>query len=362
MRRLMLAVVLAVATALWMSRVWAPEPLEERLVGVQLDAVMPQQADFLAGEPFAIRQLLLHYVLLGEVLATKARLAIVRHGEMARGVLLAHGEEPEFQAVLLEHGEQVVPPIHFFTDNELPSLTFYQRAGEAAQALRQRMAGQEVLPPLPLTEPERGRFAIRFIAEDGHDFLGQFELDREGEVVRVQTERVTEGVADFFTSGIRGLETRMRQGEALRPVDAAWAAVDVAIGVSALKLLRIGRGAAAARTAGAAEPAAMTLGSTLLRGSRLGARAARVGAPVALAYIVVKHPSLLNAAFGHLAEVLGRPVWLVQTLGWGLVLLPLFMLMQWLLRPLAVLFAGCGALLRWCDRGLSGGTRARMTY
>lgn len=362
MRRLIVALVLAFAAALWISRAWAPEPLEERLVAVQLAAVMPQQAEVLRQEPFGIQQILLEFAQTDEVLATKARLALLRHGDMSRGVLLAHAAEPEFRAVLREYGEQVIPPIHFFTHNDLPSLAFYKRAGEATEALRQRWGGQEVSPSLPLTEADRGRFAIRFIESDGHGFLGQFVIAEDGSVARVQTERVTEGVVDFFTSGIRGLETRMRQGETVRASDAGWAAVDVAIGVSALKLLRMGRGAAATRSVATAQPATAALGSTLLRGSRIGLQVARIGGPVAVAYIVVRHPSLLNSAFGQIAEVLGYPAWLVQMIGWGLVLLPLLLVLQWLLRPVAFVLGRCGAFLQWCDRRLTGRRRACVTY
>jgi hypothetical protein len=364
MRRLIFAVLVALLLGLGLAQVWSPEPVEQRLLGVQLETVMPQHAAAVQREPLEVQAVMLDMALADEVLATKARLALLRHGDMAREALVTYGADAEFRDVLREHGESVVPAIHYFVHNELFSLTFYRRAGEAAAALRQRWNGEVVqeTSAAALTPVERGHYAIRFIAQDGHDFLGQFVIASDGQVARVQTERLTEGVTDFFTSGIRGLETRVRRGEELRLGDAGWAAVDVAIGVSALKVLRMGRGAAAARTATTASPATASLGTSLLRGSRVGAQVARIGGPVALVYIVVRHPSLLNSAFARAAEVLGYPVWLVQSVGWALVLLPLILLLQFLLRPLALVLGGCVTCLRWCDRCLRGRRAPAATF
>ena len=54
-------------------------------------------------------------------------------------------------------------------------------------------------------------------------------------------------------------------------------------------------------------------------------------AAVALVYVVVKHPALLNDVFAGAARVLGVPAWMVQIPGWFLVLLPLLLLTRWLL-------------------------------
>jgi len=357
MKNMVIAAVLAFGAGVWMALLWISQPLEQRLVEVQLAALMPQQAMALHVEPLDVQVAMLDFAQGGETLATKAHLALSRHGDTAREVLATYSDDPLFRAMLLEYGEAVVPPVYFFMRNELPSLALYKRVGDATAALRQKMGGPDAVPPAPLTSVERGRFAIRFIEAGGHDFLGQFVIAQDGSVARVQTERVTEGVVDFLTGGIRGLEIRMRQGEEVRPADAGWAALDVAIGASALKLLRIGR-AAAVTTRGAAvtPPVAAALGSTLLRGSRVGLQIARIGGPVALAYIVVRHPSLLHSAFARIAQACDLPVWLVQSAGWGLVLFPLVVLLRWLLRPLAVVLGMCGAALRWCDRRLSART------
>lgn len=360
MRRLLFTLMLATLLAVALSRAWTPEPLEARLVGVQLAAVMPQQADALRAEAVDVQGAMLRFALEDEVLAAKAWLALLRYPDMAREVFGTYGDDAQFRRVLREHGEHAIPPIHYYMQNDSLTLSLRKRTGDAVDTLRQRWSG-EASDPRPAGPPDavqRGRYAIGFIDDEGHDFLGQFVIHRDGRVERVQTERVVEGVADFFTGGIRGLETRARRGEEIRVSDAGWAAVDVAIGAAALKFLRLGRGAAGARTAAASEPATAAIGSTLLRGSRIGAQVARIGGPVALVYVVVRHPSLLNSAFAHAAEALGLPAWVVQTAGWTLVLALLILLLQWLLRPLAWGLASCVAALRWCD-GCLRGRRAR---
>jgi hypothetical protein len=359
MRRLVFALIGAVLAALILVRTWGSEPIEQRLVGVQIEALMPGYAEALRTEPLEVQAAMLLLALDDPMLAARAQLALQRHGGLARPVLAAYAADPGFRLVLDEYGEHVVPPIHFFMHNGLPSLAVYKWAGDTADAFRRRWGGAEDAAPVALTAEERGRFAIRFIAKDGHDFLGQFIVGNDGMVSRVQTERLTEGLIGFFTGGVRNLETRVRRGDELRLSDAGWAAVDVALAASALKVLRVGRGAAAQSSAVVAEPAMAAIGTTLLRGSRMGTQVARFGGPVALVYIVVRHPSLLNSAFARAAELLGYPAWVVQGLGWVLVLLPVLLLLQWLLCPLGWMLAGTAALVRWCDCRLCGRRPAR---
>src|SRR5690606_39155814 len=142
------------------------------------------------------------------------------------------------------------------------------------------------------------RYAIQFLTLEGYDFLGQFVVSQDGEVGWVQTERVLEGINSFFASGVRGLETRLRRDEAVGLGDVGWAAVDVAIGVGALKVLRMGKaGSASARSLTFSERSA-ALGSGLWRGSVVGARLVKYGAPAVLAYIAVRHPSVINSMLG----------------------------------------------------------------
>src|SRR5690606_8868357 len=86
------------------------------------------------------------------------------------------------------------------------------------------------------------------------------------------------------------------------------------------------------------------------RGSVIGARLVKYGAPAVLAYIAIRHPSVINSLLGSAAEKLGLPVGMVQIVGWTLVLLPIMLLLRFVLGPLAWLMAGLVGMLRGLDR------------
>src|SRR5690606_33374704 len=150
----------------------------------------------------------------------------------------------------------------------------------------------------------------------------QFVLSCDGEVSWVQTERILEGINRLFASGIKGLETKFRRDDAITAGDVGWAAVDVAIGVTALKVLRMGRVATAGGRSLTFSQRSAALGAGLWRGSVLGARMVKYGAPAVLAYMAIRHPSVLNSLMASAAEKLGVPVAAAQLVGWTLVLLP----------------------------------------
>src|SRR5690606_5540841 len=116
-----------------------------------------------------------------------------------------------------------------------------------------------------------------------------------------------------------------------------------------LKVLRLGKAGALAGRSLTFSQRSAALGASLWRGSVIGARLVKYGAPVVLAYVAIRHPSVLNSLFGKVAEMTGIPVVAAQTVGWMLVLLPLFLLARFFLRPLAWIFAGAGHLLRWLE-------------
>src|SRR5690606_24363158 len=126
--------------------------------------------------------------------------------------------------------------------------------------------------------------------------------------------------------------------------------MDVAIGVSAFKLLRMGRGAAASAGTLTYSQRSAALGSGLWRASVVGTRLVKYGAPAGLAYIAVRHPSVINSMLGAVAEKFGLPVHLVQVAGWTLVLLPVMLLLRFLLGPLVWVLAGVVRLLAGLDR------------
>lgn len=187
-----------------------------------------------------------------------------------------------------------------------------------------------------LTPEQRGWYAVHFIAEEGHDFLGQFALDAEGRTQWIQTERFLEGVSWLLASGVRTLETKARTDETIVVADIGWAALDAAAIVGAAYLLRAGKAAtSSARAAKAASVSgrAAGWGTRAAQAAQAGLQTLRIAkwpAIVATAYVVVRHPSLVSSALAGVADLVGLPVLLVQVLGWTLILLPLFVLTWWI--------------------------------
>jgi len=357
-RYLFRATLLAFLAALLITSLYRPAPLEEQLLHLQVERVMPQYADDLSVEPAALQALLLAYAD-DPVLLAKARLALLRYPEVSRPIFSFYGDSLMFQDVLRTYGEDIVLPIHYFLTNEIFTLELMRGMSETARSALNGVRGlwrggqpNESTVQEALTSEERGRYAIHFINEEGYDFLGQFVMTPNGEVGWVQTERVLEGINRFFAGGIRGLETKLRRDESIGMGDVGWAAVDVAIGVSAFKILRMGRAAAAGGQTLTFSQRSAVLGAGLWRGSLIGARMVKYGAPAVLAYMAIRHPSVINSLLGSAAEKLGLPVVLVQVLGWTLVLLPIMLVLRFLIAPLAWVMSGLAGVLRWGDRAI----------
>ena len=353
MRSFLLALVLAVVGAALITGLSRPKPLETQLVHLQVEHAMPQYAGDLATEPAALQALLLGYAD-DPILLAKAHVALLRYPDISREVLLLYGDIPAFREVLARYGEDAILPIHYFLHNEVFTLEVMRSLGASArsafEAARSLWSGDEGVTSEratgPLTGEERGRYAIHFIEQEGYDFIGQFVLNAQGLVDRVQIERVLEAINRFFAGGLKGLETRYRRDEAIGIGDVGWAAVDVAVGIGAFKLLRMGRaGAAGGRSLTFSQRSAV-VGAGLWRGTVVGSRLVKYGAPAILAYMAVRHPSVINSLLVSAAEKLGLPAWPVQLVGWTLVLLPVLLVLRLILGPLVWLLAGTAAMLR----------------
>lgn len=362
MKYLFVAGLLALLGAVLITSLYKPKPLEAQLLHLQVVQAMPEMANELTGEPAELQALFLAYID-DPVLSAKARLALLRYPEMARPIFLMFGDSQEFRDVLRQYGEDITLPIHYFLTHEVFTLELMRGMSETSRsvlsAVRRLWNDNEPVEAAAsgaLSSEERGRYAIQFIKAEGYDFLGQFVMNTEGKVAWVQTERVLEGINSFFASGVKGLETKVRRDETIAVGDIGWAALDVAIGVSAIKVLRLGKTAAAGGRGITFSQRSAALASGLWRGSVIGPRLVKYGAPAVLAYIAVRHPSVINSLLGSAAENLGLPVGLVQLIGWALVLFPIMLLLPFVLGPLAWAMAGMVSLLRGLDRIVRGRT------
>jgi len=363
MRKLLLILGLATMIALVATISSRPMLIEERLIRIQAEDTL-REFPRIESEPLEVQAALLDMAD-DELLLLKARAAYLRYPAMTREIFPVYGPEPEFREILRLYGENILPPIHYFLSNPIGSIelmndlaTQYQAAVEFLTGNGKSdsdTAGQQSSPGKEkLTREERGWYAVRFIQEEGHDFLGQFVVNDQGDIIWVRTERVLENINQFFASGIRNLEIQHRTGEDVSAADVGWASVDVLVFASALKVLRAGRAVAVSSRSAAAGTRSAALGARLANSGRMlmtTARYAKWPAVVGVGYLVVTHPGIINDVLAEVSEILGYPVKLVQFLGWMLILLPVLYVGSWVFRfivrpALALLGASMAGLSR----------------
>jgi len=337
--------------------------IEERLIRIQAEETL-REFPRIESEPLEVQAALLDMAD-DELLLLKARAAYLRYPTMTREIFPVYGPEPEFREILRLYGENILPPIHYFLSNPVDSIELMNDLATQYQAAVEFFTGsgktdtdaatQKSTPSKEkLTREERGWYAVRFIQEEGHDFLGQFVVNDQGDIIWVRTERVLENINQFFASGIRNLEIQHRTGEDVSAADVGWASVDVLVFASALKVLRAGRAVAVSSRSAAAGTRSAALGARLANSGRMlmtTARYAKWPAVVGVGYLVVTHPGIINDVLAEVSEILGYPAKLVQFLGWMLILLPVLYIGSWvfrfILRPaLALLGASIAGLSR----------------
>ncbi len=354
----------ALLVAALVSYASRPVPIEQRLISIQARETLPG-FDNIENEPVEVQAALLD---LGDdpLVLLKAQAALLVYPDMARTIFPLYASEPEFREVLRTYGESALPPINYFIRQPVSSIEWMNKAARQCERakdyiaeLRGKAPGQPEKAE-PLTPEERGWYAVNFIRNEGHDFLGQFVVDAEGRTQWVQTERVTEGIAQFFTSGVRQLESDYRTGEDISASDIGWASVDVLVFASAVKVLRAGRTAAKATQGARLSSRSAALAARITGSGRLILRSARYAkwpVIVGAGYLVVTHPSLINDFFAGVAGVLGVSPLAMQIAGWLVILIPAMYVASWLLWPAIVLLRGLlAALYRLSGRrpGFSG--------
>jgi len=361
---------LAAAGAVWLVDGPSTPTYEDQLIEVAVHQSFGDSATQIAAEPLDVQALLIDYAD-NESLVLKARLALLRYPDLARRILPVYGVEPEFQEVLLTYGEAALPPIAYFMDHDLTSLEMRRVLGNQVDEARLLYAQLVGAPPdaasparapnSELSAEERGWYAVQFLLDEGYNFIGQFIVAPDGKADRVQTERITEGLMDLFLGGVRGLETKWRQGAEVEGADLGWAAMDVAIMASSVKLFKTARagravapadaGITAARSSGFSGRVALFGSRVLARGGRLGVAVARYGAIPMAVYLMFRYPSLINATLAELGGWLGVEPLAVQFVFWFVALSVILRLALFLLGPLSRVLRGLGwitgALAAW---------------
>lgn len=355
-----LLISMAVAGAFLLSSGDSTRPYEDRLLEVAVHQSFGELAPQVTEEPREIQALLLDYAD-DEHLLLQARLALLTYPELAHRILPIYGDKPEFREVLEKYGEAALPPIAYFMDRELTSLELRHTMSEWLDKLK-RLYGhtgsaegdtesQNTAPVADptLTEEMRGWYAIQFLLDDGHDFLGQFTIGQDTTVNRVQTERILEGVSDFFFGGTKNLEVKWRTQDDIDGSDWGWAALDVIVIAGSVKLLRAVRAArtgsyaAAGAGSGRLSWRVAAFGSRILaRGGRMGIAVARFGAIPAAVYLMIRHPSLINSTLSEFANWAGIEPWIAQFTFWAVALWIVLSISRLLLGPLSLALRGLG--------------------
>ncbi|MDQ7731418.1 hypothetical protein QT231_01835 [Halomonas sp. SpR1] len=352
MRPWQIIVVTAIVVAGLASTLASREPFESKLVRLEAQRALPTLEASLEQASPTLNALFLSYAN-DQALWMSASLAILRHGDMARDVLVEYGLVPDFQRVLVRYGADAILPISYFRHHDVATLRAQHWVGERYQQFSRWWSDEEGGADSAFTPYRRGQMGIALLDANGHALLNQFVVSEHGEIEWLQGERVVAGVGDFFTSGLRDLESQWRRGDAIGAADLGWAGVDLLVMASTVKVLRAGKAARAARV-GSVEAQGARAGlrqGIVATGGRFATlpRMAKVAAVAGTAYIVARHPSLVSALGANLSTWLGWPVWLGQFLVWLIVLLSaLFIgrfIYRWLLTPLLWLLV---PLMRVC--------------
>lgn len=382
--RLVLLLALSLALAAAIATLSSDATYEDRLVDLTLRQVQPQPSQGLgwAGaaptpeNASALKALLVDF---DHELAFKARLALEKYGPDAQDVLLRFGDDPTFHAVMRQYGENVVPVVAYFVKNDVASIRLLhvaQQKGEEAVAAAKGF-WQKLWPSAPVTPAEnakdteantpppqptvygpdlRGQRAIAFIDHEGHQFLGQFVLDPQGQAAWVQTERGLEAAKSFFFSGVTGLEKKYQRGQPLQAADVLSVGMDVLLVVGTFKAVKFLRAAKQVRAVGIVQRTQL-LGAPLLRSGVLGRQVIKYGAIAGTAYLAVRYPSLISGMFVTAGQWLGVSPLLAKVLGWSVLLAPLLLpLLSFLVLALtsaSTLLRITGHGLRWVRQRLS---------
>ena len=321
------------------------EAFTDRLIRVQAKATLAPIDARIIEEPLAIQAVLLDYSKDRE-LTLKAWISLFKYPEQSRHILQLYGTDQEFKSILLSYGDSIIPAIQYFLDNDVKTLVARHVVRTAAVAGWEKLKGKvsgndapnsvEEKPsqPVELGPYERGRYAISFIRDHGHTFLGEFVINEKQVAIRIQTQRISNALAGLFTSGVKNLEKKYVLDESINGADVFFATMDLLPMVVSLKLLRAGRVVAATGKELTVMNRIRLFGPTLIPKSPFLGKLGKFGMVVATAYVVIAHPTLLNSLFRELAESLGLNPLLIQFLGWFIiVMIPLYFI-AWAVLPL----------------------------
>jgi hypothetical protein len=267
--------------------------------------------------------------------------ALEQYPESAPSIAITYGHLDLFREQLARFGPQVVPIVAAYQDS-LTTADALQITGQTVQSVRNQLTGNPRVDLAPLTPEERGLVALLKMREAGNAFVGQWEITATGEARRIPSRVVTLGGPELLIGGLTALERDLVQEREIDWHTYGLAAVDVAAIGAGVTLLRFAR--TAARAAPAARRTATLRSGALATAEVLGVAAIRYGVPIGLVALMVLHPAVFTHYLWLLAESLGVPGILGPIVGWGIVIVPLALLLSWLLLSARLLRFAAGLL------------------
>lgn len=322
------------------------DPFEDRLIRLQAQEKIPSIAGSLQQESPQINALFLSYAN-RPPLWMSASLAIEKHGDLARRLLLEYGLVSEFQDVLIDFGADAVLPIGYFYSNDLATLRLQHWLGESAGRIGRWWREDESPEKTELDAHARGLIGIALLRNKRYELINQFDVNDEGELIRLFGEATMSKVSGFFTSGLRDLERQWRQGDEVEAATFAWAGLDLLVMASAVKILRVGKMARAGRVSGGRAAG----GVVAARSASALAPAAKVAIVTGMAVAVIRHPSLISGLGANLADWMGWLIWIGQFLLWLIAFAVLFGALRLLFGPMLFVTAPVArSCLRWVER------------
>lgn len=372
-RKALIIFAAAIAVALAISLTWTPRSYVEQLIRVQAEQEFGHLDEGILNEPLEVQGVLLDYSgdkAVDKELVLKAWIALSKYPMETREILSLYGSEPEFKEILLKYGESVVPVVQYFREHDVWSVRVMDATGKVVTwvtkewaALWDRVTGNKQADsnsvvqtkPRELDQKDRrGWYAVNFIKQEGHDLLGQFVVNQDKEVKWNQTDRILKALTSFFTSGLRNLETKHDLGADIKASDWFWAGLDVAVVVVPLRLFRAGKLVEVSGEELSVATRTRLFAPRLLLRGKIFQKIGKYGAMAATIYIVATHPSLVNSLLGEIAKLIGLSSWLVQFVGWSLIVALVLYPLSWILKPLArfILFG-----LSWLEQSRRRSTR-----
>jgi hypothetical protein len=349
---------------------WEPISYDEYLIQIQAKNELEKFDPLILDEEIEIQAILLDYSVSQELML-KAWFAITKYPESSRQVLITFGSRPEFKEILFKHGDIIIPIIDYFMENGILLNRTKELFGDGIQTLTEsadnlfsQLTGDTIdvtiaIPKTPdsllteLQQIEDGWTAINYIKEDGFSFIGQFTLLENNKVTWNQTKRTFAGLTSFVAKNIWKLEEKVDRNEDLLVQDYFWAALDVVPVYAAFKVLKAGKIAARSTKlisgAGSSITQSSKIASKYAKGLTLSKRTVLIAGKVskiskyalkkgwgkwgfrlAAGIIVINYPSIVSSLLATAAKAIGVPPWLIQNVGWFLIIYLLLFPFSWL--------------------------------